>query len=203
MSNNKRNLFIVESHIGEHHQVSTRFDADIVSFTFAPVLSNVDSCIEGDYSRLLPSVLPNIRVNGVAVESNFLFSSLRAQRYSKIFIGMDLDFEGNAMARILKDVCSVNGYDSMDIIRIPLTDKGFLFVSDFWEDKIMNRYIKFRLEEYEFMQLSKKTNGSHGVGRRHILLINELVNPPENVKNINPHGTSSVTYIFKKKIKEK
>ena len=203
MLNRKRNLFIVESHIGEHHHVGKQFDADIVSFTFSPVLSNVNFCIEDNYSKLLPNILPNIRVNGIVVESDFLFLLLKEKRYSKIFIGMDLDFEGNAMARILKDVCSANGYDDMDIIRIPLTDKGFSFVSDFWEDKIINKYIKFRLEEYEFMQLSKKTNGSHGVGRRHILLINELVNPPESVENINPNGTSSVTYIFKKKIKEK
>ena len=203
MSNKKKNLFIVESHIGEHHQISDRFDADVVSFTFAPVLANSKLCADGNYSKLLPSVLPNIRLNGVAVEADFLFSSLALKKYSKVFIGTDLDFEGNAMARILKDFCITNNYEVLDIIRIPLTDKGFAFVSDFWEDKIMNRYIKFRKEEQEFIQLSKKTNGSHGIGRRHILLINELINPPTYVKNINPDGTSSVTYIFKKKIKEK
>jgi hypothetical protein len=184
--------------------VSAKFDADIVSFTFAPVLSKASSCIDdSDYSKLLPSILPNVRLNGIIVEPDFLFSLLETQQYLNVFIGMDLDFEGNAMARILKDVCSAKGYDEKRVVRIPLTDKGFLFVSDFLKDNLMNKYLKFRLDEYEFLQLSRKTNGSHGIGRRHILLIDELLNPPEIVENINPQGTSSITYIFKKKIKEK
>lgn len=203
MQKYKRNLFILETHTGEHHQIDRRFEADILSFTFAPVFTNINLCTQDDYSYLLPSILPNIRLNGIPVESGFLFSALNTKKYLKIFIGMDLDFEGNGMARILKDVCFFNGYDDIDVIRIPLTDRGFLFVSDFWEEKTMNNYLKVKLEEYEFMHLSRKTNGSVGMGRRHALLVNEIVNPPESVPNINPDGTSSITYIFKKKIKEK
>jgi len=194
-----KNLFITESHIGEHHRVSPLFKSDVLSFTFAPNLYKI--VVDNDFSTLLPDNIKPIRLNGKQLEIKELKAF--ALNYKKIFIGMDLDIEGNAMARMLLDYFIESGKSNLDIIRIPLTDKGFIAVSNFWKDSIMNEYLLNRRDEMEFIQLSKKVNGSSGVGRRTVLLINEILNPPECVENLNPEGTSSITYIYKKRIREK
>ena len=195
-----KNAFIVESHIGEHHSVDDRFNADVFSFTFAPNMY-AEPLFTKNFSYLMPNNIKPVRVNGILDVTGNIQASLL--NYDKIFIGMDLDIEGNAMSLILRDHLLFLGKSEDDIIRIPLTYNGFVAVSNFWDSETIEEYLLSRKEEIEFVQYSKKVNGSIGVGRRTALLYNELINPPESVKNLNSNGTSSITYIFKKKIKEK
>lgn len=199
------NIFIAESVVGEHHKVSDKFKADLLSFTFIPLVNSTYYKEEKltNFSKLLPNKLTPVKFNAVTIDIQNIALFIQAKKYNKIFIGMDLDVMGNAMSRIIRDYLVSSGVDSKNIIRIPLTSKGFLFVSTFWDDETMNWFTDNAKEEMEYVHYSKKTLGSFGAGRRTPLILNEILNSPSEVKNINKDGTSSITYILKKKLKEK
>lgn len=197
------NLFILESHIGEHHEVDKRFLSDNLSFAFIPIVNSFDIETKDlrDFSSFFPKKINPIFLNGLIIDIPNL--SLFVNNYTRIYIGFDLDIMGNSMARVLHDYLIKNGFKGK-IIRIPLTHQGFKYVGEFWNDELMNWHIKYMQEEMEFVNHSKKALGSFGAGRRTALISNELLNnTPTYVENINPNGTSSVTYIVKKKLKEK
>ena len=199
----KKNLFIIESNIGIHHAVDNRLDADILSFTFLPMINSKkdeDSC----YSYLMPQKINPLKLNGIQIEVENLAFFIKEANYNLIFIGTDLDITGNYTARIIHDYLIKNIHLSSNrLIRIPLTSEGFKYVSNFWDDNFMEFWLSNTIEEMEFVQHSKQVLGRHGVGRRFPLILHGIEQAPEEVENINPNGTSSVTYLFKKSIKEK
>ncbi|KAB7891268.1 hypothetical protein [Poseidonibacter ostreae] len=198
------NLFILESGVGEHHQVNQKFNADVLSFTFIPLINStfLEKDFLTDFSNLLPKNLNTARLNSIIIKILSVASYIKEKKYNKIFIGTDLDIMGNAMARIILDYLVSNGIDRNNIIRVPLTSQGFAFVSSFWDNETMNWCVDNMKEEMEYVQFSKKDLGSFGVGRRTALVVNELFQCPKSVPNINNQGTSSITYILKKKLKE-
>lgn len=199
----KRNLFIIESSIGVHHSVDERLHADILSFTFLPMINNVYEN-KFDYSYLMPQGVNPIKLNGVCIQINNLASFIKEAKYELVFIGTDLDITGNYSARIIHDYLIKNSnFDSSQLIRIPLTSEGFNYVSDFWKNEDMEFWLNNTIEEMEFVHHSKQVLGRHGVGRRYPLILNGIEESPDEIENINPNGTSAITYLFKKKIKEK
>lgn len=201
----KENLFITESAIGVHHAVDERFNADILSFTFLPMINNKNSCDSSfNYSHLMPNKINPLRFNGININEDNLYSFIQNSNYNLIFIGTDLDITGNYSARIIRDYLIKNNSISLSrIIRIPLTSEGFAYVSNFWKNEEMEFWLKNTIEEMEFVQHSKQVLGKFGVGRRYPLILNGILESPSEIENKNPNGTSSITYLFKKKIKEK
>lgn len=199
MDNNK-SLFITESHIGEHHAPPSFFNADVLSFAFMPIIYTTKPKEEvlNDYR------MPNIQkawLNGKLIQG-FNFESFIKQ-YTYFFIGTDFDREGNGMAVILLNELIKNDVEKKQIVRVPLTEFGFIGISEFLSQEEFEKYLIDKWEERAFIQISKEINGSFGVGRRTALIFNELLHPPKHVENINKNGTSSFTYMFKKSIKEK
>lgn len=196
------NIFFIESSVGVHHSVNEKFNADILSFTFLPLgkKSNFDENLS--YSYLMPKGINPIKLNSIQIFINSISDFIKDNKYKYIFIGTDLDITGNFSARIIHDYLIDNGISEAQIIRVPLTSSGFSFVGDFWDNENMEFWIKNLADEMEYIQHSKKVLGKHGIGRRYPLILNAIQNAPDTIQNINPIGTSSVTYIFKKKIKE-
>lgn len=198
-----KNLFIIESNIGSHHSIDNKFNADILSFTFLPLGLKTDISTKNNYSYLMPNKINPLKLNSLNIFVDNLASFIKDSNYQYIFIGTDLDITGNFSARIIYDYLIKNNLSDNQIIRVPLTSEGFSFVSDFWDNDLMNFWLKNISNEMEYIQYSKKVLGKHGLGRRYPLILNEIMNAPQEIDNINPTGTSSITYIFKKKIKEK
>lgn len=202
MSQNK-NLFIIESSIGVHHSINDKFEADVLSFTFLPLGIKKDNSSKDSYSYLMPKKINPLKLNSLNIFIDDLASFIKENKYQYIFIGTDLDITGNFSARIIYDYLTSNNFSNNQIIRVPLTSEGFSFVSDFWNNELMNFWLQNISDEMEYIQHSKKVLGKHGIGRRYPLILNEILNAPKEVENLNPSGTSSITYLFKKKIKEK
>lgn len=199
-----KNLFIIESDLGEHHKVDDRFQADILSFTFLPVVNSIiKNKILDNFSSLMPKRINPIKFNRIYTKIDNVSNFIKTNNYDKIFIATDLDITGNAMARIIYDYLLFNKIDKNRIIRIPLTSDGFKYICDFWDNNSMFWWLKTISEEMEYVYYSRKVTGKTGVGRRIPLILNEIVNAPVEVENLNLDGTSSITYIFKKAIKEK
>lgn len=190
--------------VGEHHKIDNRFNSDILSFTFIPMVNSSYKDKESliDFSSLLPVKISPMRFNSKVLDETNISEIVLKGKYERIFIGMDLDIMGNAMSRILYDYLVKIGFKKENIIRVPLTSSGFRFISDFWDNDLMNWFVSYSKEEMEYIQFSKKTLGNFGVGRRRPLILNELLNPPIEIDNLNSDGTSSITYMIKKKIRE-
>jgi len=124
--------------------------------------------------------------------------------YDIYIIGTDNDYEGNAMAKLLQLGLIKEGVEPKKILRVPLDYDGYTKVIPFWSKETLLDYLKDKREDILYLNYSKQaTNGKGGVGRRVAYMLSELLESPEFVENINPNGTSTITYLFKKEINEK
>lgn len=204
LSSKKTNVFISESFVGNHSDVSF-FNADLVSFTFLPTIRTTEPfSIE---ETKIPTGFRGVWINGknqLAKNQKIdICYELSISHYKNFIIGTDYDYEGNAMAKLLQIGLINCGVDEENIFRVPLKEDGYSDVTEFWSKDTLLNYIQDKWEDSCYVQKSKEVLGRSGIGRRIAYMITELSNPPKEVKNINPNGTSTITYLFKKAIGEK
>lgn len=195
------NLFVSESFIG-NHSIEPFWEADLLSLTFLPNIYLKESSQE-EVKWSMPNNFRGLWLNGIIIgnSKNDLFALIKD--YKKFIIGTDYDVEGNAMAYMLYQMLIEFGIKDEAIVRVPLTHEGYVGILPFWKKEEFDWYIQDKYEDEVWKQMSKKTNGGIGMGRRTLLIEDIILYPPDYVQNINESGTSSITYIFKKSIKEK
>jgi len=201
----RKNAFIAESYIGSHADIEF-FNADLISFTFAPNFKTSEPSCLGNIS--IPKGFRGIWVNGVNILKRFqkidVCRELALSEYEYFIIGMDNDFEGNGMAKILQVGLMNEGISPERIVRVPLNYNGYTEVTDFWDEDVFLKYLQDKWEDATYLNHSKKIMGNTGaIGRRIAYMLSEMVNPPDCVENLNSNGTSTITYLFKKAINEK
>ncbi len=198
------NIFISESYIGCHADIAF-FEADLISFTFLPVIQIKKSF--GIENTKIPNSFRGIWFNGKNIfnrhgKINIAFE-LAKMKYKNYIIGTDRDIQGEAMAKLLQLALVDFGVQTENIHRVPLEYNGYKRVISFWDDKTFKKYLKDRWEDLSFLNQCQKENGKkNGVGRRIAYMLSEYLNPPDFVSNQNPNGTSTITYLIKKEINE-
>jgi len=201
----RKNAFIAESYIGSHADIGF-FNADLISFTFAPNLKiSEPSCLN---NISIPKGFRGIWVNGINILKKFqktdVCRELAMSEYEYFIIGMDNDFEGNGMAKLLQVGLINEGISPERIVRVPLNYNGYTEVTDFWDDDTFFEYVCDKWDDMAYLNHSKKVMGKTGaIGRRIAYMLSEMINPPDCVENLNSNGTSTITYLFKKAINEK
>ena len=201
----KRNVFISESYIGIHAEMSF-FDADLVSFTFLPTVKVSEPY--GLNNGSVPNSFRGVWFNGKNILGTYnkidISLELIKAGYNNFIIGTDYDYEGNAMAKLLQLSFIKNGIEPNRIFRVPLEYNGYNRVIPFWDSNTLKDYLQDRWEDASFIRQSQKTIGkSSSIGRRIAYMLSEYLHPPDFVKNKNPNGTSTITYLFKKATNEK
>jgi len=195
------NLFINESSFGSHHKVDSCFQSDILSFTFLPLISN-DLYEKEQFYKMFQTKRTFYKFNNTSIDIEDIKSFFLTYKNNLFFLGFDNDREGNAMAKILQLYLISIGIEKENIIRVPLTEKGYIYLSDFMPIKQLKEYVKDRLEELDILRNTQNFKKG-GISRRLMLLNNEILTFKDEVENINKNGTSSFTYIVKKALKEK
>lgn len=203
---NKKNALISESYIGNHSNIEY-FNADLFSLTFAPNIT-INTKEFGLKNASIPERFLGIWFNGINILKKWqkinICQELKSLNYDIYIIGTDNDYEGNAMAKLLQLNLIKEGVSPQKIIRVPLDYNGYTKVIPFWDNETLINYLVDKQEDTIYLNYSKQvTKGKGGVGRRIAYMLSELLEPPEFVDNINPSGTSTITYLFKKEINEK
>ena len=206
----RKNLLISESYIGSHADIDTLnyFDADLISFTFAPVIKIKGHSVNDIENIFIPQKFRGIWFNGINIlrekESVDICKEIKKAGHELIIVGTDNDYEGNGMAKMLQLGLIKEGVSADKILRVPLDYNGYNKLVPFWDMKTFRAYLRDKFEEKVYLNFSKKVKGNgHGISRRLAYMLSILDNPPEYVKNINPSGTSTITYLTKKELHEK
>jgi len=186
-----KNLFISESYVGTHANIAF-YESDLLSFAFIPIIKK-----ENDNSiRCVMPKIERVWINSIQAK----FSDIQLIRYEKYFIGFDLDRQGNLMAIVFKKFLLSLGVAENMIFRTPLTERGYLTICRFMNEAEFNKEV---VDRYRDKIITNKTKRFMSMGRRKILAYLATKHNKGFVKNINSSGTSSITYITKKKVKEK
>ena len=117
----------------------------------------------------------------------------------RIIFGYDLDEQGQLMASVLYYQLVFDGVDKSQMARMPLTENGVAYVGSFYDAEQMKEALSYRILERVFMARLLK-NGVKAMGLRKaaaLSILTSTVERGDRVQNLNPEGTSTVTYITK------
>jgi len=204
----KKNLFISESSIG-NHIASDIFNANHLSFTFYPAFKDISKNITNvDEVVYFIKNTKNFYLNGTNCFEEYekncknkIEDFIISLNPKNIFIGFDLDIMGQIMASILYYRLILKGFNEENIIRVPLTDEGYIrqeekdsayiAFGDFYEyEELLSILNAIRLE---YLLISKTKAGFRKMEILEIINDRRL---PDVYKRKNL-GTNTVTYMFK------
>lgn len=208
-----RNLLISESHIG-YHLAPEILDADILAFTFYPIIRDISVPIES-----IESVYPRISFNKITFNGNSIekeiayyngtvadYIAQKMQKYDTLFIGFDLDIMGQLMASILFYMLLNRGIEENKILRLPLTDEGYITEDEYY-------YIGFgdflgykdMIAQLEAIRMEQRLIWKErvGYGFRKMEILRELTNlNTKEIPRLNKK-TNTFTYAVKMMMGEK
>lgn len=182
---NSKNLLIAESTIG-YHSMSNKYVQEY-ALVFIPKIVEE----KGKYKAV------------VNLENNETMKEILTE-YGKgncrILIGFDLDENGELMAHALRDFLLKHQVSENDLIRMPLTEDGYIAMCNFLD---IDDYLRYRFLQQKFTLLAKKNKSKLNI--RQILSLKYLhirksktIHLEENTE-INLEGTSTFTYLLGEK----
>lgn len=187
-------VLISESDIGIHSIAHTQ-DCEVIPFVFIPQIKKTE---EDKYY-----VTINIK-NERILE---LVKHYQTNKEVSFFLGYDLDENGELMAHAVKNFLIENGIQEIDIFRTPLTEEGYLAVSDFLN---IDSLLKFHYVQRKF-QAELKEKKIPTMGILELLSIGSLDNKKgkeldlgvlEEKKLIDTNKTSTITFVVNNLQKE-
>ena len=179
---NSKNLLIAESNIG-YHSMNNKCIREY-ALVFIPKIVEE----KGKYKAVI-----NLENNETMKEILEEYSSGNC----RILLGFDLDENGELMAQALRDFLLTKQVNKNDLIRMPLTEDGYIAMCDFLD---ISDYLRYRYLQQKLTNLTKKNKSKLNI--RQILSLKYLymrraktIHLEENTE-INLQGTSTFTYLL-------
>lgn len=191
----RKYILISESKVGVHAKAPFE-EFRMFAFTFVP---RVTKDRAGRFSF-------TTNVQGIAAfaEAVALYkNTLGSGADPIILVGYDLDLMGEAMSAALKENLIMAGVDPFDIIRMPLTEKGYVMMKMFPD---LTEYKKFLYLDHLYMKHARSAlpKGSRVFGIRKTMAIRYLCRHRgatfnlAKIPGVNSKGTSMATFISKR-----
>lgn len=179
---NSKNLLIAESTIG-YHSMSNKYVQEY-ALVFIPKIIEEN----GKYKAVI-----NLENNETMKEILIEYEKGNC----RILLGFDLDENGELMAQALRDYLLSKQVNRNDLIRMPLTEDGYIAMCDFLD---ISDYLRYRYLQQKFTNSIKKIKSKLNI--RQILSLKYLhirkqktIHLEENTE-INLKGTSTFTYLL-------
>lgn len=179
---NSKNLLIAESIIG-YHSMSNKYVQEY-ALVFIPRIVEE----QGSYKAVI-----NLENNETIKE--ILMEYVKGN--CRILLGFDLDENGELMAQALRDFLLTKQVNKDDLIRMPLTEDGYIALCDFLD---ISDYLRYRYLQQKFTNLIKRIKSKLNI--RQILSLKYLyirrgktIHLEENAE-VNLQGTSTFTYLL-------
>ncbi len=214
------NLFIAESSKGTHRPCMKEIDAKLISFTFRPSLIGLSTPIEDicrqTYIKVSrPSIM---KVDGLSnpeealdmIYGGDILGMIKALHEKgekgKIYLGQDLDANGQLMASMLYYHLLNIGVEEKYILRVPLLQTGYDYLNIGFGEFYEQYQLLAILESIRIEQAMMNTGKATRMGYRNIFAIEHFYNRSKErdpkVKR-SSLGVGSATYLTKFVLDEK
>jgi len=167
-------VLVSESTIGRHHRIDN------------PAIVQLST--KG-------SSIVKLTRRGYKVSEGFL-AKIKRINPSFVLIGTDLDVQGTKIATVLHKSLNALGIKNY---RFALTNRGYVHVGEFFDDKRLRLLFNSEWENIRFSQKMQRNFGI-SVGRKTFFIlgaIQHFKNTKAAVKNLNPEGSNTATAITK------
>lgn len=177
-------ILLTESDIGFHSKID--LECKIIPMAFVPqVIMNENGELK-----------PYINLSSNKHLSKYIKEYKKGS--DKFYIGFDLDENGEFMAHALREYLISSKIDDVDILRIPLTEDGYIVKTEFLD---ISDYIKFRYYQQDWTSILKQ-NKLENMSIFEIFSLKFLMkgkgkdlNLDDSSLDINFEGTNTITFI--------
>ena len=208
-------IFISESSYGMHIPATKEINANLISFTFRPSYYSLSEKITNITGQVRISISkttalkvegePDSKIQALFDDCgrdiiSFILAKAEEWQSKKIYLGQDLDENGELMASLLYYHLLESGVPHDRLFRVPLIETGYDYLnigfSDFYPKEQLKEILNLDIEEQRMMLKHPRTL----LGFRNLFALSHINTMIQNKTNIvfrKSTGTNTATAITK------